>query len=827
MTDCENEKRGPMPARTKWLISVILALTTVAVYLPSLNYSFINYDDPQQIYQNANITAGITWNGVKWSFGTNHWAWHPLTFISHMVDCQIFGVVRPDDASPYSLAGPAGHHLVNVLFHAANAVLLLWVLYRMTGAFWAAALAAALFALHPLRVESVAWMTERKDVLFMFFGLWTIWFYVGYARKPGILHYLGVFVFMGLGLLCKSMLVTLPCVLLLLDIWPLGRLGRLGRLGMAQDLKENSNADQAENGDPSIEGEPPPGNWSWSRFGMLVAEKIPLMVLSAIASSQAIIAGQKLQGIASTNALSIQNRIANAFVSYARYIELMFFPRDLGILYPHPGQWPLWIVGLCVAVLIAITAVAIWQIKRMPYLLIGWLWYLGTSVPIIGLVQAGDQSHADRFTYLPMIGLSIMLVWSARDWAMHHRWRKQAVVSVAGLAIIAMLIGTSMQLPHWKNSMAIWSRTVQVTGPNYLTDLNMGGAAAELDLPDEQKHELALKYFNAALKTRPLDLNARYLKAHVLREQDKTAEAAALFEAVLIDFPEDQRVLNDLGVLYRQDKSPKKQARSAELFERAVKAKPKYAEALYNLAQVRAKQGQSQQAIELLQRALAQNPGHAASYREMGMVYYREGRHGLARPKFQMAIKVNPHDTESFLNLAATMYALGENGNAETQLNRCIELVNEALADDKAEDRIRKVGSDAHYLRAFMLKKQSKFPEALKHIQRSVQLTPENIRAQLLAARLLHGLGQHDQAAAHYQKRIALDPPLAYVHNEYGLLLAKMGRLDEAVKQFQRALEIDPDHQAAKSNLQKAQTQLQQLEQPAAKQPPAKPIPAK
>jgi len=452
MADSEIDKSGPMSARSKWLISALLALTTVVVYLPTLSYSFINYDDPQQIYQNANITAGITWRGVKWSFGTNHWAWVPLTFISHMIDCEIFGVVRPEDASAISLAGPAGHHLVNVLIHAANAVLLLWVLYRMTGAFWAAALVAALFALHPLRVESVAWVTERKDVLFMFFGLWAIWFYIGYALKPGILRYIGVFVFMGLGLLSKSMLVTLPCLLLLLDIWPLGRLGRLTKAPnqpkppsarepqtetSEQDLEETLKGSKGKlpaEGEQLTECDSPPNHWSLSRLGLLVAEKLPLIVLSIIASRQVIVAGKLLKGIADTATLPIEYRIANAVVSYAHYIELMFFPRDMAILYPHPGRWPIDILRISAAALILITAVAIWQARRRPYLIIGWLWYLGTSVPIIGLVQAGDQSHADRFTYLPMIGLSIMLAWFVRQWAMDRRWRKQLVVSLALLA---------------------------------------------------------------------------------------------------------------------------------------------------------------------------------------------------------------------------------------------------------------------------------------------------------------------------------------------------------------------------------------------------------
>jgi len=800
----DNPIQTDAPARWKrnrlW-VSIVLALITVAVYLPTVRYEFINYDDPQQVYQNIHITEGLTWEGVKWSFGTNHWAWFPLTFVSHMIDCELFGIDPPDDASVFSLAGPAGHHLVNVLFHAANAVLLLWVLYRMTRAWWASFMVAAVFALHPLHVESVAWITERKDVLFMFFGLWAMWFYIGYAQKPDVLRYLGVFVFMALGLMCKSMLVTLPCLLLLLDVWPLGRIG--GLVAPIQPVDETKTQAPAENRNSN--------NWPWTKIGLLIAEKLPLLGLSIGAASILLFAAERQSGVADSAALPLQYRIANAFVSYARYIDLMFAPRDLAMLYPHPGKWPIWLVAVSVSVFVMITALCIWQFKRRPYLMIGWLWYVGTSVPIIGLIQAGDQARADRFTYLPMIGLTIMVVWTVRHWLQDQTsGQGAAVVSMAGkLVILAMIIATSLQLPYWKNSVTIWTRTVAVTGPNYVTDLNLGAAVLNLDEPEEQRYQRALKYIDAALKDRPKDLNARKLKAHVLRNQGQSDQAIAILESVVEDFPENAGVLNDLGVSYLRQDDEKLRARSGELFKRALIAKPDYVEAMYNLAQVRAKDGQPEKAIDLLNRALKINPRHAASYRELGMVYYRRGRHGLARIQFQKATRLDPKDAEGFLNLAAAMFALGE--NATEQLNRSIELTEQGLDDTTGAEqtRLRKIGGDAYYLRAFVLKNGKQFAQAVEALQRCVELAPDKATAQLLLARLLGGLGRDAQAVAHYQKRIELEPKLADVHNEFGLLLAKLKRYADAAGQFRAALKLDPDHKAAAANLKAAQAERQ------------------
>ena len=404
-------------------IAAGLIVAVFSAFGAALSFGFVNYDDGQYVYANEHISGGLTADGLKWALTTPHGAnWHPLTSFSHMLDCQLFGL------------NAFGHHAGNLLLHAAAALVLFAALRRMTGALWRSALVAALFAIHPLRAESVVWISERKDVLSGLFFALTLWSYAAYAQTPSVKRYVPVVFFLLLGLLSKPMLVTLPCVLLLFDVWPLRR----------TDVRR------------------------------VLLEKVPLFLLSAGCGAVTVWAQGK--AVATVEALPFWSRVGNAALSYCIYVKQLFFPVGLAVLYPaHTDGHPAVDVIFCVILLLLITGVVIRQWKARPYLTVGWLFYLGTLVPVIGILQVGSQAHADRYTYLPHIGLLILLVWGVAEFVRDRRRR-----IVAALFCVALLAGlivlTRLQTAVWKDSMTLWTHTLQHTENNYTAHGNLGAA---------------------------------------------------------------------------------------------------------------------------------------------------------------------------------------------------------------------------------------------------------------------------------------------------------------------------------------------------------------
>jgi Flp pilus assembly protein TadD len=449
------DARNSMTERTHnnayvFLICLLLAASTLVAYEPMRHNGFISYDDPGYVTRNAHVRNGITLDSVIWAFTTTRASnWHPLTWLSHMLDCQIFGL------------NPLGHHLTSLLFHIANTLLLFLVLRRMTGVLWPAAFVAAAFALHPLHVESVAWVAERKDVLSTFFWLLTIIAYVRYTKKLTVPSYLLILLMFCLGLLSKPMVVTLPFVLLLLDYWPLGRSQRLVSLA-------------------------------------LVREKVPLFILSA-ASSIVTFVVQHSSGAVATGLLPVDARLANAVVSYVRYIEQTFWPQGLAIFYPHLGRdIPIWqIIGSAV-LLLAVSFLFIRLARRSRYLPVGWLWYLGTLVPVIGLVQVGSQAMADRYTYIPLIGIFVIVAYGAAEITANLRLPKILFATPALAALVALLVCTRIQLQYWSNSHAIYERALAVTKNSAVIHNNLGCL-----LFDEHRFDEAAAQFQWALQIRP------------------------------------------------------------------------------------------------------------------------------------------------------------------------------------------------------------------------------------------------------------------------------------------------------------------------------------
>ena len=532
----------------KQLTSVIclaLAAVTLAVYLPMLGHGFVNYDDPDYITSNPHVKAGLTWPGIVWAFQSSDASnWHPLTWISHMVDWQLFG------------QNAAGHHLVNLFFHTANALLLFVLLKRLTGALWRSAFVAALFAWHPLHVESVAWASERKDVLSAFFWMLALLAYVRYADlskvyppssdsgatrspKSKVFYFMALF-FFTCGLMSKPMVVTLPFVLLLLDFWPLRRF-------TIYDL----------------------------RFTMprLIGEKIPFFALT-IASC---IITRLVQGGAlwSSASLHFPFRLTNALMSYVRYISKTFWPADLALIYPYPHHWPLAGVIVVTVLLVMWSVLFLWWAKRFPYLAVGWFWYLGTLVPAIGLVQVGVQSMADRYTYLPGIGLFIIVAWALNDLLNSHS-QKAKIAAVAGcLALAGCLAATSIQLNYWRNSVELFRHTVRVTTDNYAAADCLGKALEETGLvaPPEQ-------LYAEAVRIEPDYPMSQFDLGMILLEQGRADEASNHLAAAAQLAPRNPVMQFDFGTYLLQHGKP---GEAANYFKAALADKPDFPEARRSL----------------------------------------------------------------------------------------------------------------------------------------------------------------------------------------------------------------------------------------------------
>jgi len=408
--------------KLEWCLYAALLVTVFAVYLQVRHFDFVNFDDPEYIGGNYHVRAGLTWAGVRWAFQSTAAAnWFPLTWISHMAAYQIFGL------------DSGWHHLVNLLFHALASVLLLSALRRMTGALWPSAFVAFVFALHPLHVESVAWVAERKDVLCAFFWCLTLWCYARYADSPSPASYACVVLAFAGGLMSKSMIVTLPLVLLLLDFWPLRR--------------------------------------EWRRA--LLWEKTPLLTLAAAVSVVTLVSQQQGHAVRSLTALPLSERLANAAWTYVVYMGRMFWPAGLAVYYPYSHHLPSWQLLLAAIVLSGVTLLAVRWYRSCPYLAVGWFWYLGTLVPVIGLVQVGGQSSADRYTYLPTIGLTIVLAWAALDLLKRYPQARNAVTIAAAAAVSICLVLTAIQTSYWANSGLLFQHAVDVTTGNYIADNNL------------------------------------------------------------------------------------------------------------------------------------------------------------------------------------------------------------------------------------------------------------------------------------------------------------------------------------------------------------------
>jgi Flp pilus assembly protein TadD len=588
------------------IIPAALALGVMALFWPLLRCDFINYDDPAAAAANYHVQAGLTWSNLAWAFGTSNLAnWEPMTLISMMLDVSLFGI------------GPRGPHFVNIAIHAANTALLFLALRQMTGALWRSAAVAAFFAVHPLHVESVAWVAERKDVLSTFFGLLALIAYAGYARSAGgskrrWLYGAALGGFM-LSLMSKPMLVTLPFLMLLLDWWPL----------------ERTCGPQAAGDDRGRLNQ-------WRR---LVAEKTPFFILSAI-MCVVTMKVQKYEGALSMLPdVSWRRRLANALVSYARYLGMTFWPTRLTVPYPYPGHWPLEYVAGAALLVGGLSVLVLWQARTHRYVVTGWFWFLGMLVPVIGLVQAGIQSLADRYTYLPVVGIFVILAWGAADAAARFNLSKAGVGIATAALLAACVLQTRAQFRYWQNSETLFRHALDVTTDNVVAYENLAAY-----LTSQGQTEEAMADYRKALEIDPNRVNSLMNLGSALMAKGDFAGAIQLYEQALSVNPGLASGYNNLG--YALANLGRKYD-AMDQYRLALLIDPTMTSAHYNLGLALENDGNIPEAMVCFSNVLKLNPRHAPSLYNLGLELARSGRRAEGRAEIEQALQLKPDFPEA------------------------------------------------------------------------------------------------------------------------------------------------------------------------------------
>jgi tetratricopeptide (TPR) repeat protein len=703
-------------------------LVTAAVYWPVLHFDFVNYDDSVYVIDNPVVRSGLSWRGLVWAFTTNAAAnWHPVTWLSLMLDYQWFG------------PNPGAFHAVNVALHGVNVLLLFGVLRRMTGALWRSALVAALFALHPLHVESVAWIAERKDVLSALFFLLCIGFYSRYtgslpagqgsqaqisspdsasstpsaSASPDCqwrCQLRGKFAFyclsllcLALGLMAKPMLVSVPFVLLLLDFWPLQR----------------------------WQAFPQPGSLVTRRsVAFLIGEKIPFFLLSLLSCVVTYRVQDVGEAVASVSGLPLSLRLGNALVSYARYLGKALNPVDLAVIYPHPDRWPPSQVAFAALLLLAITVAVLWFIRRVPFLALGWFWFLGMLVPVIGLVQVGSQSMADRYAYLPFIGLYLLLAWGAARLCDRWRFPRPAAGALSALVCLLLAVQTAGQVGAWQNSETLFRHAVAVTRNNYIAYNNLASWYLEQ------------RQFPKALE----------------------ASSSALW-AILTNAP----------------------AVAASPEPLTLVTNPAQANVLYNVGAALASLGREREAIRYFQRTIQLKPTDWVAVNSLGQALLSLNQPEQALICFEAAARARPDYVAARLNYANVLSGFARWDDAIAQYRALLP-----LCPDNAEVPGRL---------GFALLQRGKPDEAVAQFRESVRLAPGLAQARNNLANVLSDLGRDEEALREYREGLRLEPASAQTHFNLALLLEKLGRRDEAVAHFKEALRLDPGNPLIRQHL--------------------------
>ena len=700
----ERPEHGAAPVAA---ICVLLVVVSVVAFWGVLSNAFVIYDDDVYVTENAQVQQGITLDNVKWAFTTTYFGfYYPVTWLSHMLDCQLYGL----DAGK--------HHFTSLLIHSANAVLLFLLLLRMTGALWRCALVAGLFALHPLHVESVAWIAERKDVLSTLFWMLTLLAWLGYVKSKSWQRYAVVLVLFALGLMAKSMLVTLPFLLLLLDYWPLGRL----------KLK---------------------GEWLRTLRG-LVLEKAPLFAMSAVSCVVTVVAQRSAGAMKPLEDFPISERLANAALTYVSYLAKTVWPASLAVFYPHPhvGLFT-WRVCGSVLLLAAMTILALVLARRVPYIAAGWLWYLGALVPVIGLVQVGVQASADRYTYVPLVGIFIVTAWGLTDLCRGSRAARHALAVLACACLVVFLFVTRTQVKYWKDSTALFGHALAVTSNNYVAHTNLGVA-----LFAKGRAEEAIAQCKEAVRIAPKFCDALNNLGVALGSVGRSSEAIEYLQRAVEACPDFADAHNNLG---HQLANQGRFEEAIAQYEEAVRTKPNFCDALDNLGVALGRAGRSSEAIDRLQRAVQACPDSADLQNNLGIALSSAGQPDAAVEHYKTALRLNPNHADAHYNLANTLSDLGQLDAAEEQYKESLRIKPDAP----------KVLTNY----GLVLIRANRLPEAVDRLGAAVKLDPGLVEAQF----------------------------------NLGLALAREHRLPEAMEHFRETVRLKPDYEQARENLEKVQ----------------------
>jgi tetratricopeptide (TPR) repeat protein len=723
----------------------VLAALVVCAFLPVLRQGFLSYDDGDYVTANTHVQSGLTLNGFQWAFSTVAAGnWHPLTWLSHMLDCQL-----------YSLQ-PWGHHLTSLLLHAADTVLVFLVFRYMTRANGRSFVVAALFGLHPMHVESVAWVAERKDALSTLFFLLTLWAYAAYVRAAprsfrSRQFYCSALVLFALGLMSKPMLVTLPFVLILLDYWPLGRFG------------------------------PSTPNHQLSTICRLLLEKMPFFLLAVAASGVAFIA-QKNQGAMAYNIPS-DFRLGNALVAYWRYLGKLVWPSGLSILYPFPDHpWPGGLVtmaGLCLGV---VTVTVLVLGSRRGYLPVGWFWFLGTLVPVIGVVQVGAQSMADRYVYIPSIGFFVMLTWGLCGFLQPSRYGTAAAGALAAGAILGCLAATRQELTYWQDGETLFRRALAVTAPNSVS-LDALGA----ELLSNKRWDESIPLFQQAIKLTPeyaaahLYLGAAFIGKH------RFDDALVQFQEVIRTDPGSAEAHAGLGTIFFN------QGRldgAISEYEASLKIRPEDAVTHRNLAISLTQAQLWAEAANEYEQTLTLNPGDAASRIRLAWVLFRGGQMNRAIEECQRAVRFDPDNADAHNTL----------GQLLTQAGR----MDEAIKEYTEAIRLNPNLAQTHYFLGGALAEEGRLDDAILEFRAALKIQPDNADVQNDLGMALDSKGELAEAISHFREAIRLKPDDPETHNSLGVSLWKAGKIDEGIAEFRETLRLSPNHPGAQKNLDAA-----------------------
>lgn len=623
-------------------ICLALAVVTFVAFEQVRNFGFVDFDDGKYVYENQHVLDGLTWDGVIWAFTTSHASnWHPVTWLSLMLDCQIFG----NDPGPM--------HLVNLILHLANTLLLFVILKKMTGSLWPSAFVAALFAIHPMHVESVAWIAERKDVLSTLFWLLTMAAYTGYVKRPSAFRYTASLAMFAVGLMAKPMLVTLPFVLLLLDYWPLNRIEMPQHVTVSRRQKHKSTP-------------VPKQRLTWHS---LIIEKIPFFAI-AVASSIITFLVQRSGGaVVDIDVFPLKGRLFNAAISYFQYIKKMFWPSKLAFFYPHPSAGiPAAKAAVCILLLVGLTVLFLYLARRKKYLATGWLWYIGTLIPVIGLIQVGAQAYADRYTYVPYIGLFIMIAWGVQELLSKLPHRKFILGLLAVIVLAPLGLYTHRQASYWNNSLSLFLHAVEVTSNNAIAYNNLSAAYADLG-----RYEESMKASQQAITIKPDYANAYSDLGIAYGGLGRYHEAIeALKQAIEID-PDHDEAYNNFGVVYN---SLGRHQDAIEALDQAIKINPDNAESYNNLGVAYIGLSRHEEAVEAFKQTIAINPDHAKACNNLGIAYMSLGRSQEAVEVYQQAIRIKPDYAMAYKNLGTAYLTLKRKQEAIDNVRHACELTN-------------------------------------------------------------------------------------------------------------------------------------------------------